>query len=122
VIINNLASGQKLTGDIGCSIFNASDVTVSGPNPGAVSLEDFTVPQANLLASTLPTFTTTTSLPDGSYQILCAQYIEPVPGDGGMDSQVEQGDPVTLPIGGFQVACNINPVAVQFAILDPQSN
>jgi hypothetical protein len=31
------------------------------------------------------------------------------------------GDPVTLPIGGFTVACNVNPVAVQFAILNPMN-
>jgi hypothetical protein len=122
VITSNLKSGQTLTGDIGCSIFHLSDVTVTGPNPGAVSLEDFTVPAANLLASTPPTFTTTTSLPDGQYQILCAQYIVPVSGDAGMDSQVQAGDPVTLPIGGYTLACNVNPVTVEFAILDPQNN
>ena len=29
------------------------------------------------------------------------------------------GDPVTLPIGSFPIACNLNPVTVQFALLDP---
>ena len=55
---------------------------------------------------------------EGAYQILCAQYL--VGNDAGTDANVEQGDPVTLPIGGFTVACNVNPVTVQFAILDPQ--
>jgi hypothetical protein len=29
------------------------------------------------------------------------------------------GDPVTLPIGGFPLACDKNPVTVEFAILCP---
>ena len=114
-ITAHLTAGQQLIGDIGCSIYYSNDVTVDGPNPGAVSLEDFVVPHANLLASTPPTFTTTTSLADGEYQILCAQYVD------GNDNNSDEGDPVTLPIGGYTVACGVNPAAVQFAILDPET-
>jgi hypothetical protein len=113
VIQNDLPSGTTLTGDIGCSIFYGSDVTVSGPIAGATSLQDFTVHNANLLSTPPPSFTSGT-LKDGTYQILCAQYV-----NGSSTSM--KGDPVTLPIGGFTIACNTNPVTVQFAILDPDN-
>lgn len=116
VIKNNLAPGQKLLGDIGCSIYRASEVSVTGPNPGAVSADDFTVPMADLLADVAPKFTTTKQLPDGAYQILCAQYVD------GITTKVSKGDPVTLPIGGFTVACNVNPATIEFAILNPSDH
>jgi hypothetical protein len=71
---------------------------------------------ADLLATPLPTFTTKNMLADGAYQILCAQYVD------GNDTQASKGDPVTLPIGGFTIACNVNPVAVEFAILNPSDH
>jgi hypothetical protein len=114
VITDGLQPGQKLTGDIGCSIFNAADVNGGGPLPGAQSLLDFTVPSVNMLASTPTQYTTTKALNDGSYQILCAQYVD------GNDNNVNKGDPVTLPIGAFSLQCNVNPITVQFAILDPE--
>jgi len=116
VIKNDLPAGQQLVGDIGCSIFHASDVTVTGPSATAKSLEDFTVPGANLLGTPAPTFTTHNALADGNYQILCAQYID------GNPAQVSKGDPVTLPIGAYQVGCNLNPVNVEFAILNPSTH
>ena len=36
------------------------------------------------------------------------------------NGNVDVGEPITLPIGAFTVACNVNPVTVQFALLDPQ--
>jgi hypothetical protein len=113
VIKNNLMPGQQLKGDIGCSVFRASDVTVTGPVANAVAMEDFVVPMADLLISEAPKFTTKTQLPNGMYQILCAQYVD------GNTTRVSKGDPVTLPIGPVAMACNVNPVVVEFAILNP---
>jgi len=101
-----------LLGNIECSVFNAADVNVGGPVPGAVSLQDFTVPNANLSVMPAPTFTTK-QFYAGDYQILCFQ-------DLAKNGNASGGDPVTLPIGSYTMACNKNPVAVQFAILDPQ--
>jgi hypothetical protein len=49
----------------------------------------------------------------GDYQVLCAQDLD---ASGG----ASKGDPVTLPIGSYAVACNKNPVTVEFSILNPQ--
>jgi hypothetical protein len=103
-----------LKGTIYCSVFNASDVTIAGPNADAKSLQDFNLPNADLMAATAPAFTTN-SFFDGDYQILCYQDLF---GTG----MTQQYDPVTLPIGSYTIACDKNPVTVQFALLDPESN
>ena len=111
-ILNSPELMGPLLGTIYCSVYNQTDVNVGGPLPGVMSLQDFNVPAANLSTMPAPTFTTKT-LYAGAYQILCFQDLA----NNGMPTK---GDPVTLPIGGFTMACNKNPVAVEFAILDPQ--
>jgi uncharacterized protein (DUF2141 family) len=100
-----------LVGTIYCSIFNASDVTASGPTATAMSLQDFQIDNANLSGAT-PVKFTSKQLVAGNYQVLCFQDL-----DGNMDAS--KGDPVTLPIGSYPLACNTNPTDVEFALLDP---
>jgi hypothetical protein len=100
-----------LVGTIYCSVFRAADVTLVGPNPGAEELDSFNLPAADLDATPRPTHTTKLLLA-GDYQTLCYQDLD----NNQTDSK---GDPVTLPIGGQQVACNKNPVVVEFGLLKP---
>jgi hypothetical protein len=111
-VIQNNPMGP-LTGTIYCSIYHASDVDVSGPKPDAISVQDFTVASADLLATPAPSFVSNVLL-DGDYQILCFQ-------DRLGTGNVAMNDPVTLPIGSFPIACNENPVDVEFALLDPEN-
>jgi hypothetical protein len=111
VIKNSPDLHGPLEGDLDCSVFKASDVTIEGPKNGAHSVQDFSVPNANLSVPTAPTFLTNV-FPDGSYQILCFQDLK-------HDGNPDIGDPVTLPIGSLPLACNVNPVTVQFALLNP---
>jgi hypothetical protein len=101
-----------LQGTIYCSLYHAADINLSGPLPGAVSLQDFTVPNADLAAMPAPTFTTD-PVSSGTYQVLCFQDLLG-------NSMPSKGDPVTLPIGSYPMECNENPVDVEFALLDPQ--
>ncbi|HUJ62759.1 MAG TPA: hypothetical protein VLX92_29860 [Kofleriaceae bacterium] len=104
-----------LTGTIYCSIYHASDVDVTGPKQDAISVQDFTVPNADLTATPAPSFVSNVLL-DGDYQILCFQdRLGTGTGNPAMN------DPVTLPVGSFPIACNKNPVDVEFAILDPEN-
>jgi hypothetical protein len=112
VVMQSPSLKGPLTGTIYCSVFNASDVNTAGPVPGAVSLQDFHVDNANLSTGPAPTFTTNTFY-SGNYQILCYQDLL---GNG----KTSMGDPVTLPIGNYPLQCDKNAAAVQFAILDPQ--
>ena len=58
-----------------------------------------------------------TDLPAGSYQILGFMDI-----DGNADPndpQPDEGDPVMIPIGGYELACAVQPVTAEFAIVLP---
>ena len=112
VITTSPSLKGPLEGTIYCSLYNASDVTITGPNPNAKSLEDFELANANLSTGKPPTFLTHVH-PKGSYQVLCFQDLL---GNG----NPSMGDPVTLPVGSYPLACNVNPIAVQFALLDPE--
>jgi len=104
---------SPLVGTIYCDLFNKSDVEITGPIEGAVAIQSIKIDKADLsTGAPAPTFVTK-ELYAGEYQVLCAQDI-----DGSGDAS--HGDPVTLPIGGYMVACNRNPVTVEFAILNPQ--
>jgi hypothetical protein len=113
VIQNSSMLTVPLVGDIFCSTYKASDVTVAGPNNGAVALQNFTVKDASFVAGAPAPHYLTGDLPAGSYQILCGQDLH-------HNGNIGYGDPVTLPIGGITLACNLNPITVQFALLDPQ--
>jgi hypothetical protein len=56
-------------------------------------------------------------LPAGSYQILGFLDI-----DGNADSDdpgPDEGDPVMIPIGGYELSCAVQPVTAEFAIVLP---
>jgi hypothetical protein len=110
VILNNPMG--PLTGTIYCSIYHATDVDIDGPKQGAISVQDFNIPNADLSGANPPTFVSG-MIYAGDYQVLCFQ-------DRTGSGNVAMNDPVTLPIGSFPVACNQNPTAVQFGLLDPQ--
>jgi hypothetical protein len=113
VVLNSSSLTVPLVGDILCSTYNAADVTVAGPTASAVALQSFAVPGASFEKGAPAPHYLTGNLPAGSYQILCGQDIFHNGNIGG-------GDPVTLPITPLTLACNLNPVTIQFALLDPQ--
>jgi hypothetical protein len=112
-VIMSSDAGGPLVGPIFCSTYKQSDVTVAGPNPGAVALQNFSVASASFQPGAPAPHYLTGNLPDGEYQILCGQDLK-------HNGNIGFGDPVTLPVGGFTIACNVNPITVQFALLDPQ--
>ena len=113
VITGSTTNTLPLVGDIQCSTYNASDVTVGGPNAGAVPVQSFLVPNASFQPGAPAPHYLTAIMPAGSYQILCGQDIE-------HNGNIGFGDPVTIPIAPETLACNLNPITIQFALLDPQ--
>lgn len=111
-VVNSPNLTVPLKGSIYCAVFHKADVEITGPIEGAVEVQDFVVADADFEAKEPPTFVTD-ELFAGEYQVLCAQDLD---ADGGASF----GDPVTIPIGGYTVACNKNPVTVEFALLNPQ--
>lgn len=112
VILSN-PPAEPLVGDIQCGTYKASDVTAGGPNPGVSAIQNFTVKGASFQPGAPAPHYLTANMPAGQYQILCGQDIH-------HNGNVGFGDPVTIPIGSLTLACNLNPVTVQFALLDPQ--
>ena len=82
-----------LNGPILCSVYNAADVTVTGPNAGAKSLQDFTVPSVDLEAATAPHFKPSLS-PRAATRSSASRI-------SWATQTPDKGDPVTFPIGSF---------------------
>lgn len=107
-----------LMGTVRGEIFHSSDVTIMGPNPGAHSVAYFEFPNVDVRD---PAGSIEYDVPDdlaaGDYQILASMDI-----DGNADPlnpSPDEGDPVTLPIGGYTLKCDVQPVVVEFALLLP---
>ena len=88
-------------------------MTVEGPTANAVALQSFDVKGASFEKGAPAPHYLTGNLPAGDYQILCGQDLH-------HNGNIGYEDPVTIPIGGISLACNLNPITVQFALLDPQ--
>ncbi|MEM9863347.1 MAG: hypothetical protein AAF938_17250 [Myxococcota bacterium] len=100
------------------SVFRAEDVTLQGPNDGAEAVARFAFEDVDAtVAGAGPEFVLDTTLPRGSYQFLGFMDVN---GNGGESRSPDVGDPVTLPIGGFELGCAEQPVVVEFALLLPE--
>ena len=105
-----------LQGKISCSIYAAQDVSVAGPKKGSVTIQDFAIDSADLSGGAVPAPTFVSQvLHAGEYQVLCYMDLD-------KNGDANPGDPVTLPIGTFPLACNKNPMTVEFAILYPKGS
>jgi hypothetical protein len=106
-----------LQGPVWGSIFRSQDVIITGPLPGTSAVASFAFPDVDLREGPSPAFRIPTQLPAGDYQILGFMDIDrnAEPSDPDPDS----GDPVMIPIGGFELRCAETPVTAQFAILRP---
>ncbi|MCA9537692.1 MAG: hypothetical protein KC620_02315 [Myxococcales bacterium] len=107
-----------LRGPIWGAIYKSSDVAGTGPNEGARPVADFAFEDVDLTdPEALTAFRINTQLTAGTYQIL--GFIDV---DGNADPQnpdPDRGDPVTIPIGDYELSCAEQPVRVEFAILRP---
>jgi hypothetical protein len=108
-----------LDGTVYGSIFRSEDVTLLGPNDGAEALVDFRFEGVDVTdPDVLRAYEVPTDLPAGDYQILGFIDIDDDAVEG--DASPDPGDPVMIPIGGYPLACALQPVIVEFAILLPE--
>ncbi|MEM9071428.1 MAG: hypothetical protein AAGE52_23175 [Myxococcota bacterium] len=108
---------DPLRGNVWGSVFRAEDVTLAGPKEGAVAVASFAFEDVD---ATVPgegmEFLIEEELPVGEYQLLGFMDID---GNGAETQDPDEGDPVTLPIGGFELECAEQPIVVEFALLLP---
>ncbi len=106
-----------LKGTIYGSVYQASDVKITGPLEGTSPVAAIEVPDVDVVDGPSKAYPLGTDLPAGSYQILGFMDI-----DGNADPndpQPDEGDPVMIPIGGYELACAVQPVTAEFAIVLP---
>jgi hypothetical protein len=108
-----------LVGNVWGSVFKSSDVTVLGPNDGAAAVADFFFENVDVRdPALLRSYEIATDLPFGDYQILGFMDIDHNADLNAPDP--DTGDPVMIPIGGFNLHCGVQPVNVEFAITLPE--
>lgn len=106
-----------LKGDVYGSVYQASDVKITGPIDGAEAVATIAEQDVDVVDGPSEAYPLGVDLPAGSYQILGFMDI-----DGNADpddAQPDEGDPVMIPIGGYELACAVQPVTAEFAIVLP---
>jgi hypothetical protein len=106
-----------LRGTVYGSVFRAEDVKITGPIEGAESVATVRVEDVDVVDGPSEPWLLDVELPAGDYQILGFMDI-----DGNADPDApdpDEGDPVMIPIGGYALACDVQPVVAEFAIVLP---
>jgi len=106
-----------LKGDVYGSVYKASDVKITGPIEGATEVAAIKEQDVDVVDGPSKAYPLGVDLPAGSYQILGFMDI-----DGNADPndpQPDEGDPVMIPIGGYDLTCAVQPVTAEFAIVLP---
>ncbi|MCK6548729.1 hypothetical protein L6R52_22990 [Myxococcota bacterium] len=117
-VINDRNRDGSLGGRVVGAIYRAEDVTIQGPNDGAVPVAEFDYADVEMDgAVSKESFEIPVDLAAGSYQILGFMDID---GNASPESpEPDVNDPVFIPIGAYALECARHPVEVEFAILLP---
>ena len=107
-----------LMGNIWGEVFRSEDVILTGPLPGVTAVAEFAYTDVDISSrdGSPQKYLIDTLLPAGQYQIL--GFID-IDGNGAATTNPDKGDPVTMPIGKYDMTCITQPVNVEFAILNP---
>ncbi|MBO6940054.1 MAG: hypothetical protein JJ863_34100 [Deltaproteobacteria bacterium] len=109
---------HPLRGNIWGSVYRADDVTLAGPNEGAEAVASFAYTDVDITTmGEGETYPLDVMLPVGEYQLLGFMDVDGNATDEMADP--DEGDPVTLPIGGYDLKCAEQPIVVEFALLLP---
>jgi hypothetical protein len=101
---------DPLIGDIYGNIFLEEEVTISGPVEGATEFGSVGMFGVDLEAATESAPFTTNPIPPGSYIFLGFFDLD---GNGMVDYNPDDGDPVTLPIDAFEIVAG---QTIQFVV------
>jgi hypothetical protein len=110
---------SPIAGPIWGSVYRASDVTITGPNDGAMPVANFHFTGVDVTTGvTTMEYTIDGSLPGGQqYQIL--GFMDTDGNADPMSPGPDVGDPVMIPIGGFPMQCAQQHITAEFALLLP---
>ena len=112
-------SQVPLRGRVWGSVYRDRDVRITGPIDGAQAVASFFFEDVDIQdRDNLPRFRLDTQLPAGKYQIL--GFMDILGRADPSDADPSPGDPVFIPIGGYELRCAEQPVTVEFAIVLPE--
>jgi hypothetical protein len=106
-----------LRGTVYGSVYRAQDVKITGPLEGTEPVASFRYEDVDVVDGPSEPYELDADLPAGTYQVLGFLDI-----DGTADADApdpDAGDPVMIPIGGYELACDVQPTTVEFAIVLP---
>jgi len=114
-----LRNPAEIRGNVWGSIYRDEDVRITGPLDGAEAVASFAYTDVTIGAGpTEQVYRIDRPLTAGKYQLLGFMDI-----NGNADTanpDPDLGDPVMIPIGGFEMKCAVQPVIAEFAILLPR--
>lgn len=106
-----------LRGTVYGSVFRAEDVRITGPIEGAEAVASLRVEDVDLVDGPSAPHELEVDLPAGTYKILGFLDID---GDAAATGpEPDEGDPVMIPIGGYELGCAVQPVVAEMAIVLP---
>jgi hypothetical protein len=117
--VAQMPPAEGLSGTVHGAVYRSADVEITGPIEGAESVASFTFDGVDVSGGPSQEFRIDTELPSGNYQLLGFLDV-----DGNADPaepDPDTGDPVFIPIGGFEMTCAVQPVTAEFALLLPAS-
>ncbi|HBX76054.1 MAG TPA: hypothetical protein DEG43_00270 [Acidimicrobiaceae bacterium] len=106
-----------LVGTVYGQIFRSEDTKITGPIPGAESMATLRLEGVDSQEGPSASYLIDTKLPTGNYQIL--GFLDIDSNADPADPQPDAGDPVFIPIGGFALTCERQPVTAEFALTLP---
>ncbi len=117
---NSLRSSEMLDGEfvgpVSGAIYQASDVSFSGPNEGAQPLAEFEFDEVDLRNGSDGPFLIETTLPAGEYQFL--GYMD-TDGNRAESGGPDLNDPIMIPARAVKLTCARQSVTIQFPLLLP---
>lgn len=115
--VANSESAEPLRGAVYGSVFRSEDVKITGPIDGAQSVASFNYPSVDVTDGASDEYTIDTQLPAGNYQVL--GFMDTDNNADPANADPDEGDPVFIPIGGFEMTCAEQPIVAEFALLLP---
>ena len=111
---------SPLRGPVWFDVYRAQDVTITGPNAGAQAVTSFHFDDVDLTNPAVsPEFDLPGELGAGAHQILGFMDVNHNADADGGNASPDTGDPVTLPIGSYNVQCAQQTLTLEFALLLP---
>jgi hypothetical protein len=107
---------DPLTGTVYGQIFRSADVTLLGPNDGAMEYGAVEVPGVDLITATTAGMWMSPELPADDYTFLGFFDVD---GNGGVDRSPDAGDPVTIPTTNqFEIVAGVTTPVMVTATFD----